>query len=721
MKIACGRVLRSKAGCLAVSGLGLAAWWLVWQAKGSADILGTSDYIFSLVDTGSSSSDGSSKREVLQQERQSETPPPGKVVDGSKAPATVPPAAAAVPQLAEDGREVAPIDAEGAAAAYRAICKRRGQIAAAAHGVLNGIRSVGRGDRLDFHKCAVVGNSGVLLSHNHGPRIDAADVVLRFNHAPRHRAVKQFVGLRDTIRVLNGDHADRMTNEIWFHQYMKHHVGLMSTIFLWQRLGAKRERSEHAFERAKQLIGRHVKLALGDRRIQDLSAEIMAELFHNDTWTPNKLSTEFFAAVLAMHMCQEVELFGFADSEASATAPPLYWEEEEEDEEEGGHSSAEQRKFWRILSTSNDTFTSDVAVIPGIHRLNCHFLQQPWLKLPLGSRDVMQRKGVLPPAPRRTTTTTTPLSTTSSSSIAPNPDSDHSHCNSSNSSGRDGSSLGNVSDSCAPIFVAGAAAVRETLCAYRPRLYEAARDVRSTIRREARRGSRLNTSWTLKECALVSNSGVMLFHRYGKQIDSADMVMRFNDAEMGGDLADQVGSRDDIRVLNGEQADFLQHSRTYGKYLLHGLSTPDTVFLWQRLGPMRERSLHALHQAVAMVPDAHLMLGDRRIQDLSNAIMHELFHGPKERKLTTGFFCIILALVMCHKVMLYGFVESNASKIAPYHYYGGMKTGTANDKYLHRTMDQEKHLWKLASTNGEESELSDISILQGVSELKCGQ
>eukprot|EP00971_Amphidinium_carterae_P135067 2676869-Amphidinium_carterae.1 len=55
---------------------------------------------------------------------------------------------------------------------------------------------------------------------------------------------------------------------------------------------------------------------------------------------------------------------------------------------------------------------------------------------------------------------------------------------------------------------------------------------------------------TPSRCAVVSNSGVLLNHKHGAEIDAADLVIRYNDAVIGGDLQEYVGTKDDIRILN---------------------------------------------------------------------------------------------------------------------------------------------------------------------------
>eukprot|EP00971_Amphidinium_carterae_P333314 6467992-Amphidinium_carterae.1 len=50
-------------------------------------------------------------------------------------------------------------------------------------------------------------------------------------------------------------------------------------------------------------------------------------------------------------------------------------------------------------------------------------------------------------------------------------------------------------------------------------------------------------------CAVVSNSGVLAKHDFGSEIDSADVVMRFNDAPVEG-YEKQVGSKETVRFVN---------------------------------------------------------------------------------------------------------------------------------------------------------------------------
>ena len=58
-----------------------------------------------------------------------------------------------------------------------------------------------RSSGYEYGRCAVVGSSSTLLSHTHGPTIDAHGAVFRVNLAPTWERYRKHVGQRTTVRV----------------------------------------------------------------------------------------------------------------------------------------------------------------------------------------------------------------------------------------------------------------------------------------------------------------------------------------------------------------------------------------------------------------------------------------------------------------------------------------------------------------------------------------
>mmetsp|Transcript_27890 Transcript_27890/g.64799 ORF Transcript_27890/g.64799 Transcript_27890/m.64799 type:complete len:377 (-) Transcript_27890:83-1213(-) len=235
-------------------------------------------------------------------------------------------------------------------------------------------------------------------------------------------------------------------------------------------------------------------------------------------------------------------------------------------------------------------------------------------------------------------------------------------------------------------------------------------------------------------CAVVSNSGVLLNHTYGADIDAADIVIRFNDAELSDPtLAAFVGTHDDIRILNNQIGMALKR----GAMGMDPPGSPDALYVLQRFHEDMQNVM-ALQSGNSTIvadmlastrdrhPEAHFVAGSDQVQSVSNEVMHSVFgeniHRSfhSERFLTTGFYGVMLAMSLCDKVDAYGFVQSVNSASAPYHYYGKMKVGSADNKQHHPTYDQEKHFWKMVSRN-DDADLSDRTVLPGFRALSCAR
>mmetsp|Transcript_32529 Transcript_32529/g.74323 ORF Transcript_32529/g.74323 Transcript_32529/m.74323 type:complete len:345 (-) Transcript_32529:8-1042(-) len=226
-------------------------------------------------------------------------------------------------------------------------------------------------------------------------------------------------------------------------------------------------------------------------------------------------------------------------------------------------------------------------------------------------------------------------------------------------------------------------------------------------------------------CAVVSNSGVLLRHKHGAEIDSADIVFRFNDGPHGGDLQEHVGGRDDLHYINGPAIENLLDPSQRGVFFANttheqGSEPSSTLFVLQRFNEQDSFSFYnRLLGDQKKHPHIHMMLGSGEVQHFSQILMQAMYDGGWSRKLTTGFAGTLIAMAMCDEVRAYGFPETPASRAAPFHYFGNQMKGSASDNVVHKkAAAQEKSLWKRIALNTDVDE-TDVAVLPGWRQLLC--
>mmetsp|Transcript_54642 Transcript_54642/g.130393 ORF Transcript_54642/g.130393 Transcript_54642/m.130393 type:complete len:363 (-) Transcript_54642:125-1213(-) len=228
-----------------------------------------------------------------------------------------------------------------------------------------------------------------------------------------------------------------------------------------------------------------------------------------------------------------------------------------------------------------------------------------------------------------------------------------------------------------------------------------------------------------RKCAVVSNSGVLLEHNYGPEIDAADLVIRFNDAELGGEYSTHVGSRDDVRVLNR-----LVGTRMIG----NGLNISEGVlYLLSRFrqGSKEVRDYvstdGASHRShiLACTGDGPVNVeGGSHLEKAAHKILQiddfKRFRPGGIGNPTTGFLGFILAMSLCDEVHAYGFVASRAAYHAPFHYFGKLKKGNAiSDKThanTHTSSSEERDVFQHLSANHDAPQ-TDVTIVPGFSRI----
>ncbi|XP_072018037.1 alpha-2,8-sialyltransferase 8B-like [Amphiura filiformis] len=171
-----------------------------------------------------------------------------------------------------------------------------------------------------------------------------------------------------------------------------------------------------------------------------------------------------------------------------------------------------------------------------------------------------------------------------------------------------------------------------------------------------------------QNCAVVGNSGILSNSKCGNEIDSMDLVLRFNMATLKG-YTDDVGIKTTIMAINREGFENLLQNKTLQERLY---SLPENSIFWHfkraktSRGYLREMydilnggDLQRKGIRLAFSGrDSDLLLPTRTIWDL---------HYP-----TSGLLCFTFAATICNKISVYGFYpfykDENNNPISN-HYY----------------------------------------------------
>uniref|UniRef100_A0A8C1MCE6 ST8 alpha-N-acetyl-neuraminide alpha-2,8-sialyltransferase 7.1 n=1 Tax=Cyprinus carpio TaxID=7962 RepID=A0A8C1MCE6_CYPCA len=190
----------------------------------------------------------------------------------------------------------------------------------------------------------------------------------------------------------------------------------------------------------------------------------------------------------------------------------------------------------------------------------------------------------------------------------------------------------------------------------------------------------------LGRCAVVGSGGILKNSSCGREIDSADFVIRFNLAYINDS---DVGLKTDLITINPSQIQFsslLERVSVYGNATLaipafaYTFCTGKSIKALKLLHPIRP------HQPVAFFSPIYLRTLDRFWKG----------RGLKSVRLSSGFMLINTALELCEDVHVYGFwpfgtdLQDNP---VPYHYYDQLRP----HPYMHKMPEEFVRLLQLHS------------------------
>ncbi|XP_015238227.1 PREDICTED: alpha-N-acetyl-neuraminyl-2,3-beta-galactosyl-1,3-N-acetyl-galactosaminide alpha-2,6-sialyltransferase isoform X1 [Cyprinodon variegatus] len=192
------------------------------------------------------------------------------------------------------------------------------------------IRPGRMGQFLDIHcnRCALVSSSGQMLGARAGNEIDQTECVIRMNNAPT-RGFEKDVGSRTNIRVVSHTTVPLLVKKEWY--YFKQSAD--TTYVFWGPERNMRQDGEGIifnnllklaikYPKVKMYVMTREKILYCDNMFQN-------ETGKNRMKTGAYLSTGFFTMILAMEMCDSIDVYGMIEdnycSQANRSVVPYHY------------------------------------------------------------------------------------------------------------------------------------------------------------------------------------------------------------------------------------------------------------------------------------------------------------------------------------------------------------------------------------------------------------
>ena len=164
-----------------------------------------------------------------------------------------------------------------------------------------------------------------------------------------------------------------------------------------------------------------------------------------------------------------------------------------------------------------------------------------------------------------------------------------------------------------------------------------------------------------RTCAIVGNSGslIHLGSDLGREVDDAEMIMRFNAAPTKG-LERFVGSRTTYRLVNSRWIDFREFEDEALLFNMRAASTVETYRARIAKNPKEKFYLFSQEMVNYMGQQAYQLSRSFKPHEAPGFELGD--YTP-----TSGFTGVMLALQVCSNITVYGMMISEAHGM-PYHY-----------------------------------------------------